>query len=390
MSDVLIRCHNVGKIFCRDLKRSLWYGVQDIADDLFRRNKPIPVSSADVELRKGEFWANKDISFEVERGTAVALVGGNGAGKTTLLKILNGLIKPDAGQAEIQGQTGALIALGAGFNPILTGRENIFVNAAVLGLNRNDIRKRLDDIIGFAGLEEFIDAPVRTYSSGMQVRLGFSIATCIDPDVLLIDEVLAVGDFSFRTRCYGRLAKIASDCAIVFVSHSTPQITRLCPKALLLERGVKLLEGPSAEVIAAYNSREATELNFRVSYDGALKIETVKLHSKDVFFDGPLEFNLNIQSDCKYPNCFLRLLIRRVDAEIVGEWNSELHGQCFTIESGTNEFSFKIPKIRLHDGVYRCQFFVMSEDRLTHLINVADAFEFKTVGHGYGGIAVQL
>ena len=191
--DVLIKVDNVSKKFCRDFKKSLWYGIKDTAADVIHPSR----RPQESKLRPSEFWANQNISFEVKRGECLGMIGHNGAGKTTLLKMLNGLIKPDTGSIEMRGRIGALIALGAGFNPILTGRENIYINGSVLGLTRKEIDAKIDDIINFAEIEDAIDAPVRTYSSGMQVRLGFSIASSLDPDILILDEVLAVGDAGF-------------------------------------------------------------------------------------------------------------------------------------------------------------------------------------------------
>ena len=193
--DVLVRAENIGKIFCRDFKKSLLYGVCDALHEFF----PFPhakesLPSSGIMLRPSEFWANREISFEVRRGECLGLIGRNGAGKTTLLRMLNGLIKPDSGFIEVRGRVGAIIALGAGFNPVLTGRENVYVNGSLLGLSKKEIDGKIDDIIEFAEIGEFIDSPVQSYSSGMQVRLGFAVATAMDPDVLILDEVLAVGD----------------------------------------------------------------------------------------------------------------------------------------------------------------------------------------------------
>ena len=162
-------------------------------------------------LRDGEFWAVNDVSFELRRGECLGLIGHNGAGKTTLLKMLNGLIKPDAGSITIRGRVGALIALGAGFNPILTGRENIYINGSVLGLSKKEIDGKIDEIIDFAEIGEFIDSPVQNYSSGMSVRLGFSIASSLSPDVLILDEVLAVGDIGFVIKCLNRVRQLLLD-----------------------------------------------------------------------------------------------------------------------------------------------------------------------------------
>jgi lipopolysaccharide transport system ATP-binding protein len=187
MSETLIKVENISKKFCKDLKRSLWYGMKDLGTEILG----LP-HDHDGRLRKDEFWAVKDVSFELKRGECLGLIGRNGAGKTTLLRILNGLIKPDKGRIEMRGQVGALIALGAGFNPVLTGRENIYINASVLGLRKREIDAKLDEIISFAELDEFIDAPVQSYSSGMNIRLGFSIATALMPDVLLLDVTVVL------------------------------------------------------------------------------------------------------------------------------------------------------------------------------------------------------
>jgi len=210
--DTLIKVEGVSKKFCRSLKKSLWYGMQDLGNEVRGRRH-----GGDGHLRADEFWAVDNVSFELKRGQCLGLIGRNGAGKTTLLRMLNGLIKPDRGRIEMRGRIGALIALGAGFNPILTGRENIYVNASVLGLNKRYIDKQVDSIVEFSGLNEYIDMPVQSYSSGMTVRLGFSIASTLAPDVLILDEVLAVGDASFRAKCFDRIGKLLKDSAVIFV-----------------------------------------------------------------------------------------------------------------------------------------------------------------------------
>src|SRR5690554_5072510 len=190
--EVLVKVEGLSKKFCKDLKTSLWYGVKDLVSG---------VRGSDTErlLRPKEFWAVKDISFELRRGECLGLIGHNGAGKSTLLKILNGLINPDAGKVTIKGRVGALIELGAGFNPILSGREDIYNNGAILGFTKKEIDDKLDAIIDFAEIREFIDMPVQNYSSGMKVRLGFAVAAQMEPDVLIIDEVLAVGDLDRKS-----------------------------------------------------------------------------------------------------------------------------------------------------------------------------------------------
>lgn len=232
MSDeVLVRAEGVGKKFCRDLKTALKYGVRDIAGELIGRPRT-------QELRPQEFWAVQDVNFELCRGESLALIGHNGAGKTTLLKMLNGLIKPDRGRIEMRGTVGAMIALGAGFNPVLTGRENVYTNAAVLGLSKREVDARFDEVVAFSEIGKFIDSPVKNYSSGMSVRLGFSVAALLlKPDILILDEVLAVGDLPFRIKCINHMRSIMSECAVIFVSHSMPTVSSFCNRALLMSGG---------------------------------------------------------------------------------------------------------------------------------------------------------
>ncbi|MBF0196054.1 MAG: ABC transporter ATP-binding protein, partial [Magnetococcales bacterium] len=214
----LIRVDGVAKKFCRHLKRSLLYGLQDVGREMMGRKRS-------ENLRKEEFWAIDDVSFTVNRGEILGLVGHNGCGKTTMLRLINGLLMPDKGSITIRGQVGALIQLGAGFSPILSGRENIHINAAVLGIPTSEVNKKLDDIIEFADIGKFIEAPVRTYSSGMRARLGFAVAIHMNPDILLVDEVLAVGDLMFRNKAMERMMAMAnSGVAVVFVSHNLAQV----------------------------------------------------------------------------------------------------------------------------------------------------------------------
>jgi lipopolysaccharide transport system ATP-binding protein len=265
MSDVLVKVDNVSKRFCRSLKRSLWYGLQDLGSEIGGRRhgggSGLPQSSADVELRPDEFWAVKDVSFELRRGECLGLIGRNGAGKTTLLRMLNGLIKPDTGRIEMHGQIGALIALGAGFNPLLSGRENIYISGSVLGYTNEEMDKLFDQIVDFAELASCIDSPVQTYSSGMQVRLGFSVASCLKSSIIILDEVLAVGDARFRSKCWKKIGEIISDSAVILVSHEAYALSRICDRGLYLSSGETKLDSPIAEALEAYVSDEFNSVN---------------------------------------------------------------------------------------------------------------------------------
>lgn len=248
-STPVLRVDGVSKKFCRSLRRSLRYGLFDLARELGG------ASGRPRELRPDEFWAVRDVSFELLPGECLGLIGHNGAGKTTLLKMLTGLIKPDRGRIDSRGKVAALIALGAGFNPVLSGRENIYVNGALLGMNRREIDAKLEAIIDFSGIAEFINAPVQSYSSGMVVRLGFAIASAIEPDILILDEVLAVGDMEFQTKCHARLHAVRqAGGALILVSHSMEQVAHHCNRALLLHGGEVLADSTPSEAISAYLS----------------------------------------------------------------------------------------------------------------------------------------
>jgi lipopolysaccharide transport system ATP-binding protein len=209
---------------------------------------------ARARVKGTDVWALRDVSVEVEPGEAVGLIGRNGSGKTTLLRLVAGIIKPTSGRVAVGGRVGSLLELGAGFHPEFTGRENVFLNGAILGLKRETIRRHLDEIVAFAELERFIDLPVRTYSSGMVMRLGFAVAAHLDVDVLLLDEVFAVGDEEFQRKCFGKIFEFKQrGGTIVFVSHDAAAVERLCGRAVLLREGVVEVDGPTRDAIASYH-----------------------------------------------------------------------------------------------------------------------------------------
>ena len=237
----------VGKKFCAVLPHSIYYGIRDVCQNM------IGLSSAPNVLRPHEFWAVDHVTFALKRGERLGLLGVNGSGKSTLLRLVGGIYQPDTGKIEVKGKVGALIALGAGFHPLLTGRENIFLNGALLGMTTRQIEKQFDDIVEFSGIGEFLDAPVKTYSSGMHVRLGFAVAIHADPDLLLIDEVLAVGDTTFQQKCIEKVLALNNrGTAIIFVSHAIPALERLCESGLFLKRGRQMFLGNIRECIQRY------------------------------------------------------------------------------------------------------------------------------------------
>lgn len=244
-----VSVQHLGKKFGLTLRSALKYGVADTCRRIIGKGK-------DDRLRPGEFWALKDVNFELEAGDALGIMGVNGSGKTTLLRILNGAYTPDTGRVELRGRIGALIAAGAGFSPMLTGRENVFISGTLLGMSPAELRERFDEIVDFANLGEFIDMPVRNYSSGMTVRLGFAIAVLGQPEILLVDEVLAVGDIAFQKKCYELILKLRSlGTIILFVSHSIGAVWSICNRAMLLDAGECLEYGNVEDVIRGYEER---------------------------------------------------------------------------------------------------------------------------------------
>ncbi len=243
----LVAVEAVSKKYCRDLEKSLRYGLHDIG-------RALVGGGADPgSLRDGEFWALSQVSLELGAGECLGVIGPNGAGKSTLLKLIQGRLHPDRGRIVVRGKLAAISELGIGFNPILSGRENIFHNAALLGLARDETRGLLDQIIEFSELEEFIDAPVFTYSSGMRARLGYAVAAHLDPDALLIDEVLTVGDLAFRRKCVQHMQRfLARGKAVLLVSHEMYSVQTLCTRAIYLERGEVVFAGASTEAVNLY------------------------------------------------------------------------------------------------------------------------------------------
>lgn len=351
--EVLVKVDGVGKRFCRDLMASMYYGLQDVGNEFLGK------SSSDVPLRKQEFWANQDISFELRRGECLGLIGKNGAGKTTLLKMLNGLIRPDKGRIEMRGRVGALIALGAGFNPILTGRENVFIAGSVLGLSRKEIGEKYDAIVDFAGLHDFMGTPVQNYSSGMQVRLGFAVASAMNPDVLLVDEVLAVGDAAFKVRCYNRIREILPETAVVLVSHNMGDIARACTRVMVLKGGKSHYIGNPEEGIHTYNclneensGQTESQIITHMSKEVA-SVSDIEIQTRCDGLNTDIDFKCCLQLIEDLPTVRVRFVFFDETQSGVAEWDSIHHATLLSLEKGKQYVKLSIKSLRLRSGVYR-------------------------------------
>ncbi len=381
IGETLVKVDHVGKKFCRDLKKSLWYGVQDLGAEFLGKSK------AEKQLRDKEFWAVRDVSFEVKRGECLGLIGRNGAGKSTLLKMLNGLIKPDKGQIEMYGRVGALIELGSGFNPILTGRENIYNNGAVLGLKKKEVDAVLDEIIDFSEIGKFIDTPVQFYSSGMKVRLGFSVAVHMKPDVLILDEVLAVGDSGFKIKSFNKVNEMMRDAAVIFVSHSMPHIATITNKVLLMENGVENYYGENiAEGIDRYFDNFGGD-DPKVEFSEGATVESMTIFNSELYKEAREEFpiidyqsDLNVNLDVKVNReiswFHVKLQITDKDLKIVGIYDSFQFSEPIQNTGDVHKLKIKIPNTIFINGEYAVTVFIQQRDEANSKWNLLAIYRY--------------
>lgn len=392
--EAILSVEGVSKKFCRDLKRSLLYGVQDITTEL------IGLRKTNENLRPREFWALNNVSFQLRRGEALGLVGKNGSGKSTLLRVISGLIRPDTGSVTVKGRLAPLIALGAGFNPVLSGRENIYANMSILGLTSQEIRDRFDEVVEFAEIEDAIDAPVHSYSSGMSARLGFACAIYTEPDILLIDEVLAVGDLKFRGKCYRRLAQLRDrGVSFILVSHSSNSILSKCESAVYLSKGELKMVGDAASVTRKYEN----ELFLEGSSTSISQLELPKKSIQDssgldvnaVFFrdeqDNPISPLISGQPTKLCISCTLHRDIKDINLgltfrERAGEGDkilvlSTLHDKTpLHLVRGKNEIQVELPHLGLRPNAYMMDAHLYEGNYI--LLDSVLAFEFVVEGQG--------
>lgn len=299
----IIEVKGIGKKYNITHQRGGYVALRDVIASVLK--SPLKFLKSKVKQvtgleKKEEFWALKDINFEVQKGEVIGIIGRNGAGKSTLLKILSQITPPTTGEIRINGTVGSLLEVGTGFHPELTGRENIFLNGAILGMKKSEIVKKFDEIVKFADIEKFLDTPVKYYSSGMYVRLAFSVAAHMDTDILIIDEVLAVGDAEFQKKCLGKMEDITQKQGrtIIFVSHSINAIQSLCQKCILLEKGEIKFLGNTQECLSKYTEKK--EISGQIFWDDIKKApgnESVKIKSVKIICDGKITSNVSIEKD---------------------------------------------------------------------------------------------
>lgn len=314
------------------------------------------------QLRREEIWALRDVSLAIEPGEAVGIVGRNGSGKTTLLRLIAGIFQPTGGRLEVAGEVGSLLGLGAGFHPDFTGRENVFMNGAIHGLSRSYVHERLEEIVSFAELEEFFDVPVRTYSSGMYMRLGFALAKHLDPDILLLDEVFAVGDEAFQRKCFGKILELRErGRTIVFVSHAAPAVERVCERAILLTSGRVAHDGAAREVIKHYQQLIAGEEASAQQHawgTGEATVVGVRLEGSDgeeqrqFLSGGPLAVRLAIELSPNVSPPRVAVEFRDANGGLLGA--SEATAEELGWETGrSREVCFEVPRLPLSDGLFQ-------------------------------------
>lgn len=391
--EAVLSVEHVSKKFCRSLKRSLWYGLTDLLGEASAQDL-----SPRLALRPAEFLALDNVSFELQRGECLGLLGANGAGKSTLLKMLNGLVRPDAGRVEIHGRIRALIELGTGFSPVLTGRENVYINGAILGFSKREIDDKFDDIIDFAELTDFVDTPVQSYSTGMQVRLAMAVAAHMQAEFLLVDEVLAVGDIAFRMKCFQHFLDLKNaGKTIVVVSHNMIDISRVCDRVIVLDRGKKIFDGAVSSGIATYeellSSRSGLE-DQRAS-DAPATIDKVEIfdcagNPCGEFQTGDdLFVEVQLISARAVPNARLMVHVLTPALGLLGAFASPHKGFSFDIAPGGTKIRFAIRNMPLLVGSFSLRLYLYGAGIKDFFHAVSHAASFKIVGppvdpFGYG------
>lgn len=387
MSETLLEVKGLWKKYSRDLKASVRFAAKDLVRSTIGLK-----ANATPDLRETEFWALKNISFTLKRGEVLAIMGHNGAGKSTLLKCIAGKIAADRGNIARRGEIGHLLEMSAGFVPTMTGRENVTIRGRLLGKRGKDLERYIEEVKEFADIEEFFDAPVQFYSSGMRSRLGFSASSVVEPDILIIDEVLAVGDLSFRLRCYERINQIAKTAAVLFVSHSLGQIARMCNRGVYLEKGRVLFDGGVQQAISLYqdhlgahNEKKRGNVFHPELVSFTLMVDGKPWRPGEVIAYGmPLTLEIDIS---KLPvNVQVRVVLRDASQGVLMDWNSARASLVWPDLPAT--LRADLGKVELSPGSYSIFVQAMSSDGVEHLC-LSDSVAFRVSGTLFYAVPVQ-
>jgi lipopolysaccharide transport system ATP-binding protein len=374
------------------LSRRKGDGISKIGDGARSPNSQLPSSPSAPD----EFWALKDVSFDVQPGEVIGVIGRNGAGKSTLLKILSRITEPTSGEARIRGRVASLLEVGTGFHPELTGRENVFLNGAILGMSKAEIRSKFDEIVAFAEIEKFIDTPVKRYSSGMYVRLAFAVAAHLEPEILIVDEVLAVGDVEFQKKCIGKMQEVSGQDGrtVLFVSHNLNAVQNLCGKALYLKEGREVAFGPCFDVLKMYQTSTqhgptgkvpaATPEMIERAYVTGLRLEDDGGVEKPYFKLGePWTLRIRFQVVRKQPAFVAGIGVRSLSgASVQTVWTNPAD-----VEPGEYEAVFRQGGVTLSAGAYIVLVGLSSSDRS---IQQFEALQFDVLADQYNGDFVPL
>jgi lipopolysaccharide transport system ATP-binding protein len=372
----------------KKFRKGEWHdSLRDLLPSLVRRSFS---RTTPADLQDSEFWAVRGVSFTVEPGEALGIIGSNGAGKSTILKLLTKILRPTRGQCAVRGRIGALIEIAAGFHPDLTGRENVFLQGAIMGMKQADIARKFDQIVDFGGVADFIDTPVKRYSSGMNARLGFAIAAHLDPEVLLIDEVLSVGDASFQDRCVSRMRELVrSGIPLVFISHNLPSIIDLCTRTIVLERGCVTFDGTPADAIAHYRMVSSAAQAEHEDNSAAVRLNRVLLldgtEQPALVFRTDAEMTFRIEFDAREPvEATVHVDIHRTDGVHCAGFNNFMDQQSFGTLSGPGTLDIRIPRLPLLPGCYTASVWILDG----HAIQVHQkrlfAYPFSVVSEQHG------
>lgn len=308
-----------------------------------------------------DFWALNDVSFDVSEGDCVAIIGRNGAGKSTLLKILSKITPPTSGKVTIRGRMASLLEVGTGFHPELTGRENIFFNGSLLGMKRREVQNRFNDIVDFSGTSEFLDTPLKHYSSGMQLRLAFSVAAFLNPEIMIIDEVLAVGDAEFQKKCLGKMNDVSrSGRTILFVSHNMAAVQSICSKAVVLNRGQVQDSGPVMKMIERYNASlsDSEVIQFREQDIYLSKFSATSTFGGIMKTYEAGKFTLTVIAKKEYRNCYIGIGVNDMYGVRLFTLFSRFNSHPYQVRAGTNEFICEIPNVQLKPGSYFAEIYI--------------------------------
>ncbi len=322
-----------------------------------------------------DFWALRDVSFDVQPGEVIGVIGRNGAGKSTLLKILSRITEPTSGEARIRGRVASLLEVGTGFHPELSGRENVFLNGAILGMSKTEIRSKFDEIVAFAEIEKFIDTPVKRYSSGMYVRLAFAVAAHLRPDVLIVDEVLAVGDLAFQAKCLAHLSKMKYEgTTIMIVSHNMQVISDSCARVIMMSQGAILRDGAPDDVIPLYREALLSVAASEASASNLIKLRRILLNGKEMGVAaflrplGPAKFALQIDVLQEIHDLYVNLHINLPNHQQLIHLRSDVAGSRFDLDRGPHELLVDIPSLPLAPGTYGLSFRLVSADPRSPLL----------------------